>query len=413
MKLRHIYYLLFIVFIFTACGKELPLIQEAKTYKTETINIGNFEYEKLSGIINDSFYLSNKKSYYVDSNLIVNETGILAIEEGTTIFANNGAFILIERKGKIFAQGSESKPIVFTSIKEKTGLPNAGDWVGIHINGEAEVNERSSGLVLKIGKYGRLDDARQTDNSGIISYVRVQYAGEALNNDAGGLNFNGVGLNTQVNHIQTYQCKGGGIRIRGGSVKLSHCISTQTSGTGISWDSGWIGLGQYWVVNQTDFLPDTITLMIGKSSIVNNPPRSNPVLSNVTLYGFTAMESRGLRLTSATLGNLYNVIITNTTRGVRADFSVSEIKAKQLNLSNSVIYNNEINYFDNEESAASLFSNSDFHNSNDDLMLTNYIGSTNTNALDLSKIDGWFEPAAFIGGIQNEQNNWTLNWTKL
>lgn len=405
-------WIVFLLLTLVSCGKELPIIEESKTYTIETVTIENIAYQKITGIINDSLFLSKNNAYLLDGKVIVNESGLLVIEKGCKIFADKGGLLLIERKGQIKAKGTELEPIIFTSIADQSNTALPGDWVGIHINGQAAVNERSDGLLLIIGKYGRLEEEIADDNSGTLSYVRVQYAGEPINNEQGGLNLNGLGSSTAIDHIQLYKCLGGGLKIRGGNVNISHCISTQSYGSGIVWDNGWTGRGQYWIVNQTEFINDTITLMTGRSNALNLSPRSNPILSNITLSSYPAMESRGLRLTSATLGNITNMIVTHTKRGIRADFSVQEILNKQLSVNHSAFFNNFINYYDNEESAASLFQDASFKNSSEVVPLNGYIGSSSQNAQDPAVLDTWFASSKYVGAVENEQNDWTKNWVK-
>jgi hypothetical protein len=406
-----IWSLLFLLML-VSCGKELPIIEEGKTYTIETVTIENNTYQKIAGIINDSLLLSKNNAYLLDGKVVVNESGLLVIEKGSHIYADKGALLLIERKGQLKAIGTEPEPIVFTSIAEQSNTALPGDWVGIHINGQAAVNERSEGLLLIIGKYGRLEDEIADDNSGILSYIRVQYAGEPINNEYGGINLNGVGSGTKIDHIQAYKCLGTGLKIRGGNVNIANCLSTQSYGSGIIWDNGWTGKGQYWIVNQTEFINDTITLLTGRSNSLNQAPRSNPVLSNITLTSFPGMESRGLRLTNGTLGNVNNMIVTNTKRGIRADFSVQEILNKQLSVSHSVLFNNFINFYDNEESAASLFQDVSFNNSIEAIQMNGYIGSSTQNATDPSVIDTWFKTSKYVGAVENDQNDWTKNWAK-
>jgi hypothetical protein len=405
-------WLILLILTLVSCGKELPIIEESKTYTVEPVTIDNNTYQKISGIINDSLFLSKNNAYLLDGKVVVNESGLLVIEQGSKIYADKGGLLLIERKGQIKAKGTDQEPIVFTSIADQSNTALPGDWIGIHINGQAAVNERADGLLLIIGKYGRLEDEIADDNSGSLTHVRVEYAGEPINNEYGGINLNGIGSNTTVDYIQVYKCLGGGLKIRGGNVNISHCISTQSYGSGIVWDNGWNGKGQYWIVNQTEFINDTITLLTGRSNSLNLSPRSNPILSNITLSSYPSMESRGLRLTSATLGNISNMIVTNTKRGVRADFSVQEILNKQLSVNHSVLFNNFINFYDNEESAATLFQDASFNNSNEVVQLNGYIGSSTQNAQDPATLDTWFNSSKYIGAVENEQNDWTKNWAK-
>ena len=102
----------------------------------------------------------------------------LTIGEGVTIksdIAEKGA-LCVERGGKIFANGTADKPIIFTSGRpDDEKLP--GDWGGIIILGKARTNKTEPTIEGGVGRpYGGTDD---NDNSGVLRYVRVEYAGIA------------------------------------------------------------------------------------------------------------------------------------------------------------------------------------------------------------------------------------------
>ncbi|MBK7694441.1 MAG: hypothetical protein IPI30_08975 [Saprospiraceae bacterium] len=88
----------------------------------------------------------------------------------------------LQEGSKIIADGKAEKPIVFTSNKP-AGQRAPGDWGGLLILGKAKVNcpggecNVEGGLDPVLGKYGGQDDA---DNSGILRYVRVEFAGIAF-----------------------------------------------------------------------------------------------------------------------------------------------------------------------------------------------------------------------------------------
>lgn len=399
----------------SSCGKELPIIEKALTYSIEKTTVFGMEMYIIKGIINDSLNLDQTKSYIIEGKLVVSSEGSLSIDAGTRIYASPSvtSYLLIERGSKIIAKGSMDKPIVFTSLNTLSNSASYGDWGGIHINGQAIVNERSASLTLEVGKYGRLENEINDDNSGILSYVRIEFAGQKIGTSEGALNLNGVGDKTQVDHIQTYFCNGNGFRLRGGTVNISHIISTQTRGNGIRWDNGWNGKGQFIIAHLTSPLPDTITLMTGGSSSVGNIPISNPIMSNVTLIGRADMAVRGLRLGEGTQGNIFNMIIKNTERALRADNAFDDIITRKLVVKNSLLFDNNINYFENSTSSAGIFADPEFMNSYDAISMQDYIGSTTVKAVDPTQIYASFELGNYIGAVKDIQNDWTLNWTKL
>lgn len=398
-----------------ACEKDEVIIPGLQpTYTIEEITIEGNPVFKITGTINESITLTTDKAYLLSGLIFVEDT--LSIEAGTTIYAetNNLSALIIARKAKLLAQGNANNPIIFTSVAKLTGTPAAGDWAGLHINGQASLNTRSTALTEIIGKYGRTDvQANDGDNSGSLKYTRVEYAGKALGGSTGAINFNGVGSNTELDYLQAYQSLGSGIRFRGGAARLRHAVSTQTSGRAYRWDAGWHGLGQYWVAHYPQTTNDTLTGIEGRSGSIENLPISNPVLSNITIVGLgdisSAPQVRGIRLRDSTQGKIYNSLITNCRRAVRADYSATFINNQQLVFANNNLFDNNPNYYDGSTSNASLFSNSIFNNTENPVTLNGYVGVDPGGVFSVENLEPWFESVTYKGAVSSS-NNWAASW---
>ena len=106
--------------------------------------------------------------YFVDSLAEIN------IQAGTVIQGDSAtqAALIIKRGGKIFAQGTSSQPIVFTSAKP-VGQRKRGDWAGIIILGSAPTNKPATQFVEGVSVGGQYGGSNSADNSGVIKYVRM------------------------------------------------------------------------------------------------------------------------------------------------------------------------------------------------------------------------------------------------
>ena len=146
------------------------------------------------------YVLSGVQFVYVKNN------ATLTIQPGTVIRGDQTGLV-VTRGSKIIADGTTSRPIVFTSNKP-AGQRTAGDWGGLALLGKAKTNKPGGEGVLEggvdatLGLYGGTDDA---DNSGILRYVRIEFAGIAFqpNNETNGLTLGGVGNGTILEHIQS------------------------------------------------------------------------------------------------------------------------------------------------------------------------------------------------------------------
>jgi hypothetical protein len=159
----------------------------------------------ITGNITTTTTLTSDKEWTLRGYVYVKEGATLIIQPGTVIksdIAEKGA-LCIERGAKIIAEGTATKPIIFTSGKI-AGERSPGDWGGIVILGKAKTNRSSEPTIEGgIGRpFGGNDDG---DNSGILKYVRIEYAGIAAlpNSEINALTLGGVGSGTVIEHVQT------------------------------------------------------------------------------------------------------------------------------------------------------------------------------------------------------------------
>lgn len=191
--------------------------------------------------------------------------GTLTIEPGTFIIADptfegTTGVLVISKGGKINAvglnEGGTCSPIVFTSYNllddnaATTALP--GDFGGVVLLGEAPVNTGLStnvieGLNLESPaadfQYGGSISA---DDSGIMSYVRIEFAGRVIGdpevgNEINGLTLGGVGSTTTINHIQVSYGRDDAFEFFGGTVNASYLVAFSQDDDGLDFDLGYVG----------------------------------------------------------------------------------------------------------------------------------------------------------------------------
>ena len=158
----------------------------------------------LEGRISENRTLKAAYTYKLRGLVYVTNGAILTIEPGTKIVGEKGrnGGLIITRSSKIIADGTVDKPIVFTS---EEATPQRGDWSGLVILGNAPTNASFNGVAGVgeiegginnsdgLGLYGTPATQAQNpaDNSGILRYVRVEYAGYAFlpDKEINGINF--------------------------------------------------------------------------------------------------------------------------------------------------------------------------------------------------------------------------------
>lgn len=192
--------------------------------------------EILTGTISADTKLIKNNTYKLLGNVFVTNNATLFIEPGTVIigdFKSNGSLI-ITKGATIIADGLVTDPIVFTSNRS---VKKAGDWGGIIILGDAPINKFGNGSSVnhnfKVASYDHISYGGDNiqSNSGILRYVRIEYAGKKLNN---GVNFNalllaGVGSQTILENVMVSFSAGNSFDVFGGQVNLSKAVSFKSN----------------------------------------------------------------------------------------------------------------------------------------------------------------------------------------
>lgn len=170
----------------------------------------------------------------------------LTIEPGTVIKGDKQtmAALIVERGGKLIAQGSQSAPIVFTSEAAK-GQRKPGDWGGLIICGKAPHNAGES--QIEGGPRSKHGGNDPHDNSGILSYVRVEFAGYPFEKDKeiNGITFGSVGDGTKVDHLQVSYSNDDSYEWFGGTVNCKNLIAFRGWDDDFDTDNGFSGQVQY------------------------------------------------------------------------------------------------------------------------------------------------------------------------
>jgi hypothetical protein len=197
----------------------------------------------ITGNITTTTTLTSDKEWTLKGYVYVKEGATLIIQPGTIIksdIAEKGA-LCIERGAKIIAEGTATNPIIFTSGKV-AGERSPGDWGGIVILGKAKTNRSSEPTIEGgIGRpFGGNDDG---DNSGILKYVRIEYAGVAAlpNSEINALTLGGVGSGTIIENVQTIYANDDAFEFFGGTVSPKNLYAFATADDDFDFDFGYTG----------------------------------------------------------------------------------------------------------------------------------------------------------------------------
>lgn len=203
-------------------------------------------------------HILKKGTYHLKGWCYITDGAELTIEPGTIIKGDKEtkAALIAERGGKLIAKGTMDAPIVMTS-EQAQGQRRPGDWGGLIICGKAPNN----GTEKRIeggprSSYGGNDAA---DNSGILSYVRVEFAGYPFEADKeiNGITFGSVGSGTQVDHVQVSYSNDDSYEWFGGSVNAKYLIAYHGWDDEFDTDNGFSGNLQFLLSIRNPKIADT------------------------------------------------------------------------------------------------------------------------------------------------------------
>jgi hypothetical protein len=201
----------------------------------------------LTGNIAKNTELSKKYTYLLLGSVFVTNNATLTIEPGTVIIGDydSKASLTITNGSSIIANGLETDPIVFTSNRS---VKKAGDWGGIIILGNGPTNKFGLGTAASF--YTNLDPASYANanfggdnidnNSGILRYVRIEYAGKRTKTDSNStaLLLAGVGKKTILENIMISYSSGDSYTVWGGGINLTKAVSYRANGNDFKFNYG-------------------------------------------------------------------------------------------------------------------------------------------------------------------------------
>lgn len=362
----------------------------------------------LTGNITANATLTSGSSYKLSGGLHVKAGNTLTIEPGVTVVAVDDDapdYILIEQGAKIDAQGTASNPIVMTSELKKSGA-----WGGIHICGRAHTNA-GEGVLSEIGNapYGGSDDS---DNSGTLRYIRLEYTGFALDeeHEANGISFYGVGNGTTVEYVQAYKGSDDGFEFFGGSVNVKHMVVTDCTDDSFDWTEGWNGRGQFLVAYQSgEEECDCLMECDNNGNNFDATPVAHPILSNLTLVGDnSANNTRGIRLRAGTQAEIYSSIITGKAKCITLETEQTEQAllsgtSKLQHIAMSSDLNSENGIYTAEMFAAATGNSTDYVNA----LANDYVGTLSGG---VTPDDPFFTRVDYKGAV-SASDDWTSGWT--
>lgn len=282
--------------------------------------------------------------YFIDEKVYVPAGGELFIQPGTVLRGVFGLTVdanalIVARDGKIFANGTDCCPIIFTDENDPLdgsySIDIRGQWGGLIILGNAPNNLllADGGLAVADGvgniegllpgdprnHYGGNDPS---DSSGSLRYVSLRHGGTDIGegNEINGLTLGSVGNGTVLEHIEVISNDDDGIEFFGGNVDLKYATVMFCNDDYFDWDHGYSGRGQFWYGVQLPAFGalsaqgDEAFEIDSDDGNSGNLPIADPTIYNATMIG--RGSNRGVLAKEGTQGHIANSIFVNFAAGV-------------------------------------------------------------------------------------------------
>lgn len=217
-----------------------------------------------AGLISKNETWSADSVYYLGGKVVVSAGVTLTIEPGTIIKGKQGtgslaSALIIAQGGKIMAEGTAEKPIIFTSELDniKTGETAGSNlqktdnqkWGGLVILGSAPISAATGDTKAQIEgipaseTYGSYGGNKIDDNSGSLKYVSIRHGGALIGegNEINALTLGGVGNGTTIENIEVYATLDDGVEFFGGTVNCKNLLVYFQGDDGIDLDQNYAG----------------------------------------------------------------------------------------------------------------------------------------------------------------------------
>ncbi|MFB0980799.1 MAG: hypothetical protein QMC62_07780 [Alteromonadaceae bacterium] len=310
--------------------------------------------------------------YAISGALEVVSGATLTVEPGVVLFGQSGGdYIVVHRDAKIMAEGTKANPIILTSLEDVKGeVTSAGQWGGVVILGNAPSNKcptdgSACSLQIEGAEEGAVFGGTDwEDDSGVLKYVVVKYAGYEIapDNELNGITFGGVGSGTTVDYIQVHSNADDGVEFFGGAVNVKHLVLTANKDDSIDWDNGYKGMLQHIYVEHAKNAGEANRGIEGDNdgSTPDKEPQSAPIIANLTIVGnnfdSADKDSEGIYLREGTAAKIFNTVVTGTSEmgecleiegGATSSVTVDNANSGKIVMQNSVMACNNSENFKN------------------------------------------------------------------
>jgi len=365
----------------------------------------------------------------------------LTIEPGVILFASGSSFLNVNRGNTIQANGTQQRPIIFTSSDNVQGLNGAtssGQWGGVVLSGRAPVTD----CIAANATPGTVNCQRQVegaadpalfggatpgDSSGSMQYVQIRYSGFVLSGDSElqSLTTGGTGSGTTLNNIMSYNSSDDGVEFFGGRVNVKNLIVVGAEDDSIDTDTGVKANLQYVIAVQRQGAGDTIIEADSDNAFNDATPRQNTRISNATFVHQNAQD-QAIRIRGFADYSIANsVLVSNQgTACIRVDGQEELTRTSGPDEAGPVAFDSfvldcDTPFRDGSDATAADVQNVFDAGTNNNSNFTNtlqmlFMNGSNENGVPVYDVTQWaafFERPSNIGAVFPGNDTWINGWT--
>ncbi|WP_436415537.1 hypothetical protein [Petrimonas sp.] len=346
-------------------------------------------------------YTLKKGTYLLQGWVYITDGVELTIEPGTIIKGDKDtkAALIVEPGGKLFAEGTKTEPIVFTS-EMPAGQRKPGDWGGLILCGKGTHNQGES--QIEGGPRTKYGGNVANDNSGVLKYVRVEFAGFPFEPDKeiNGITFGAVGSATKVEYVQVSYSNDDSFEWFGGSADAKYLIAYHGWDDDFDADYGFSGKVQHGLIVRNPRLAD-ISRSNGFESDNNGSgstqtPFTSAVFSNITIIGPIGQDPQFLNNSTYITGG--NLNPNNGSKLGQYQAAIQIRRNSKISIFNSVAVGYPVGLIlenDRNSTTQTWFSTGESKVSNVYFAGMNHIGSDKNGSID---------PVVFWDGTTEDKN---------
>nr|WP_247712250.1 hypothetical protein [Qipengyuania qiaonensis] len=370
----------------------------------------------------------------------------LTIEPGAIIIASGSSFLNVNRGNTIQANGTDTRPIIFTATRNVTGVNltenTSGEWGGVVLSGRAPITDCSTpgaapGTVAcerqvegaaQPAIYG---GATPDDNSGSVTFVQIRYSGSVLSgdNELQSLTTGGVGSGTTINNIMSYNSSDDGVEFFGGQFNISNLIVVGAEDDSIDTDTGVKVNMQNVIAIQRPGVGDSIIEADSDNTFNEQAPRQNTKISNATFIANSGVGDQAIRIRGFADFTIVNSVLVDQSAGtpcLRVDSpeTLSRAADAAIDEAGPVVFNSFVldcatDFRDGASTTAADVETQFNVGSDNNAAFTNtltmtFVNGTNENGVvvfDPTALDPFFTLPTNIGAAYPGNDTWVQGWT--